>query len=745
MYNRILRITVWTGLVAGLLWGLAAHAAEARRYDGYRVVRTWIADSQQWEAILALEVDIWSENPGWGPVDILLAPEQADALDQLGLRYTVVIDDVQRRIDGERATAGREWFEDYHPYADIVGYLSGLATNYPSLAQMVNVGTTVEGRTIWGLRIASPTLPAHAPAVVYFAGVHAREWITVTVPQYLANYLLTQYGIDPVVTDLVNHVEWFLIPSGNPDGYVYTWESDRLWRKNRRDNGNGTFGVDINRNWGYGWGLSGSSGTPSSLTYRGPYPFSEPETCALRDMFLTHPNTRAQNDLHSYSQLILWPWGYTAQLPDNNAEYQTVGQSMHDLILAVHGLNYNFGPTYTTIYAASGTSVDWTHGQRGVFSFSFELRDTGTYGFLLPANQIIPNNEEVLPALLHLANCPQVRATQITFPDGRPSQLIAGQDTTITVVITSGVEALEPGTATLYYRYDPAGPYQARPLTPSGGALFAATLPATNCASSPQYYISITGDLGTTTAPPDAPATVYSATMVSGGLLLDADLNTDPGWTCEGLWAWGQPAGGGGSHGFHDPNSGHTDRYVYGYNLAGDYTNNLPARHLTSTPVNCTRQYGVRLSFWRWLGVEAPPWDRAAVSVSRDGTTWVTLWENTAEVADNQWVYQDFDISAVADNQPTVYLRWTMGPTDTAWTYCGWNIDDIQVYATGCIGLPGDFDGDGQLGPTDFLGLVDCLTGPDQPRAPGCTVFDATGDSDVDLADSAAFQTLFSR
>jgi len=168
------------------------------------------------------------------------------------------------------------------------------------------------------------------------------------------------------------------------------------------------------------------------------------------------------------------------------------------------------------------------------------------------------------------------------------------------------------------------------------------------------------------------------------------NLDTDPGWSTQDLWTWGQPTGGGGQYGGPDPTGGHTGANVYGYNLSGDYQNNLPERHLTSHAIDCTNLQDVRLSFWRWLGVEQPAYDHATVSVSNDATNWNSLWTNTAEVADTSWQYQEFDISSVAADQPTIYLRWTMGPTDTAWQFCGWNIDDIEIQATRIGGGAGD-------------------------------------------------------
>ncbi len=162
------------------------------------------------------------------------------------------------------------------------------------------------------------------------------------------------------------------------------------------------------------------------------------------------------------------------------------------------------------------------------------------------------------------------------------------------------------------------------------------------------------------------------------------NMDTDPGWTTAGQWAWGQPTGSGGaSHGNADPSSGYTGSNVYGYNLSGDYTNNLAETNLTSTAIDCTNLTDVTVKFWRWLNVEQPRYDHAYLRVSNNGSTWTTVWENSAEVTDSAWSQMEYDISAVADGEGTVYLRWTMGTTDSSWLYSGWNVDDVEIWAIG--------------------------------------------------------------
>jgi len=224
-------------------------------------------------------------------------------------------------------------------------------------------------------------------------------------------------------------------------------------------------------------------------------------------------------------------------------------------------------------------------------------------------------------------------------------------------------------------------------------------------------------------------------------------FDSNPGWTTEADWEFGQPTGDGGAYGGPDPTSGYTGDNVYGYNLSGDYGSSMPEQHLTTTAIDCTGIYGAKLEFQRWLGVEQPSYDHAYVRASNDGITWEQLWTNTGEVADTAWVLQEFDLSAIADDQPEVYLRWTMGTTDGAWQYCGWNIDDIRIMGFAAVAPPpgdGDYDDDGDVDLFDFAWFQVCFsgTGADYPADIGCENFNFDGDNDVDLTDHIEFALL---
>ncbi len=161
--------------------------------------------------------------------------------------------------------------------------------------------------------------------------------------------------------------------------------------------------------------------------------------------------------------------------------------------------------------------------------------------------------------------------------------------------------------------------------------------------------------------------------------IYSASMDTDPNWTLDPGWAWGTPAGKGSWNG--DPNTGHTGKNVLGYALEGDYADNLAqTRYATTGPIDCRGYKNIRLSFWRWLGVEAP-YDYACVQASNDGKTWTDLWTTGgSHISDDAWQFVEYAVpAAVAQGQATVYFRWGLGPTDDAVTYPGWNIDDVQV------------------------------------------------------------------
>jgi len=375
------------------------------RFDGHKVVRVYPTSEDELHLIQQLSPDTWSHHLGLGgPVDFRIPPENMAALDELGTEYEILIDDLQVLIDAEREgelePADDEWFNDYKQYNEVVTYLTELTNLRPDLAEMINLGDSIHGRDIWAIHITGGDSNPTKPGILINGCQHAREWITVMSTMYLVDTLINEYDTDPRIQNYVDAYDWYIIPIVNPDGYTYTWSNNRMWRKNRRE----SYGVDLNRNWAFHWGGPGSSSTKSSEIYRGEKWFSEPETEAVSNFIINHPHILAHVDVHSYSQLVLQPWGWTRDLPEHHDTFDRIGQDMIDVMAGLYGTSWRHGPIYTTIYPASGGSNDWTYGARQMWGFAFELRDKGQYGFLLPKSQIIPASEECIEGIFVLAD-----------------------------------------------------------------------------------------------------------------------------------------------------------------------------------------------------------------------------------------------------------------------------------------------------------------------------------------------------
>jgi hypothetical protein len=285
---------------------------------------------------------------------------------------------------------------------EVVGKLDEMRTNYPNLITTRQlIGVSHQGREIWLVKISdNADQNEDEPEMLYTALTHAREPEGMEVLLYYMFHLLENYGTDPEATYLVNERELYFVPVVNPDGYVRNQTTKPngggMWRKNRRDNGDGSFGVDLNRNYGYRWGFDnvGSSPTPSSDTYRGPAPFSEPETSAIRTF---HQGRTIWNGFHyhAYGNYLIHPFAYAAgafpPAPDH-ALYTRYGAALS----AMNGyLVGNFAQTLG--YLANGEVIDWSYGEQveknKVFAILPEVGGPGD-GFWPPPSRIIPIAEQ---------------------------------------------------------------------------------------------------------------------------------------------------------------------------------------------------------------------------------------------------------------------------------------------------------------------------------------------------------------
>ncbi|KAL0119104.1 hypothetical protein PUN28_009602 [Cardiocondyla obscurior] len=360
-----------------------------KQYDEYGTYSIWTNEPST--------TDIFVRNYMIGNVDSILK--------NCGIKYEVLINDVQDAIDDENMPLsmqmqaeleGRnghrmEW-SSYHRLDDILGYLDYLAETYPDVCSVQTIGKSVEGRLLKVLRISNGK--TNAPAIWIDGGIHAREWISPAAVTYIIDYLVE--NSDSLTTD------YYILPVVNPDGYEYSFTSDRLWRKNRRA-GSRCAGIDLNRNFGYRWGGKGTSKNMCHETYPGSKLFSEPETDAIRNFFeASSANFKAYVSFHSYGQYILYPWGYDQRLPPDYLDLDKAGRQMAEAMKKATGdkTSYTVGNSAITLYPAAGGSDDWAKALLKIkYTYTVELRDTGRHGFILPARYIIPTAKEALAAI----------------------------------------------------------------------------------------------------------------------------------------------------------------------------------------------------------------------------------------------------------------------------------------------------------------------------------------------------------
>jgi len=323
--------------------------------------------------------------------------------------FQLVLDWEEKMNNDARKTAPKvdasmQFFVAYRNFAEFNTFFEELQAEYSELVtSLFSIGKSIQGRDIKGISITGlKNKGSVKPAIVYNAGQHAREWIAPMTVAYIAYTLLSNYSSNPEVTTLMDNFEFIIIPLVNPDGYNYTWTTDRMWRKNRRVNqGSSCMGVDTNRNWDFQWLTGGSSTNPCSETFAGPSPFSEPEETHLANYIQSHGKVQGYIDFHAAAYLFLNPWGYTSALPAANAAQWALAEDFVTSVYKVHGKSYVFGNIMNVLYQASGSSTDWVYAVADVYyTFTIELREGTSNVFILPPAQIIPQGQEIMAGVV---------------------------------------------------------------------------------------------------------------------------------------------------------------------------------------------------------------------------------------------------------------------------------------------------------------------------------------------------------
>ncbi|MGY0069456.1 M14 family metallopeptidase [Streptomyces sp. QTS137] len=307
----------------------------------------------------------------------------------------------------------------YHNYAEMNAEIDQRLSAYPNIMSKRVIGRSYQGRDIVAIKISDNVrTDENEPEVLFTHHQHAREHLTVEMALYLLRELGAGYGSDSRITNMVDGREIWIIPDLNPDGgeYDIATGSYRSWRKNRQPNSGSSYvGTDLNRNWDYRWGCcGGSSGSKSSDTYRGSAPESAPEVKVVADFVRSRvvggvQQIKAGIDFHTYSELVLWPFGYTysdtttGMTADDHAAFRTVGQKM----AASNGYT---AQQSSDLYITDGSIDDYLWGTHKIFGYTYEMypRSSSGGGFY-PPDEVIERetsrNRDAVLQLLENADC----------------------------------------------------------------------------------------------------------------------------------------------------------------------------------------------------------------------------------------------------------------------------------------------------------------------------------------------------
>ncbi|MCA9300023.1 MAG: hypothetical protein KDA28_13210, partial [Phycisphaerales bacterium] len=485
---------------------------------------------------------------------------------------------------------------------------------------------------------------------------------------------------------------------------------------------------------------SGSSGNQNDETYRGTGPFSEPETQVASAYVEGLSNLIGAIDFHSYSQLVLRPWGTTFADPPDVTVLRELGDLMAAEIFATYGMTYQSIPGIE-LYAAAGTAGDWFYGIEDLLGYSIELRDTGNFGFLLPASQIIPTAEENLNAIVGMA---EYVGLPISIFHDVPSTVASDTPAPIEVRLVERAATIFPGSAMVRASID-GGAFVGSALSSAGGDSYTGTLPAAPCGSEISYYIEVNTTSGLVTYPSDAPSSVLTTAVLDLDVVFEDDAESDLGWSLAdpgdtattGRWERSDPSSTAAQPGDdHSPagtlcfiTDGRSGSGVGTYDIDGGETT------LTSPAMDATGG-DTYISYWRWYSNNqgsAPGTDSMPVEISNGGA-WVLL----EEVTDNAgaWVQREFRVADYVTPTATVRIRFRASDLgDGSIVEAG--VDDVQLSSRGCDEVCGDYNGDGTR---DIFDVLDYLA-DFEAQTPGA---DLNGDTVYDIFDILEFLSVFS-
>lgn len=686
-------------LTLSLLSQAAATAPEPAPPEIASLVRVDLAERPDLGLAWLLEqgFDVAFTLPDGTGFELVAGPADRARLAELGLSVEVLHEDLtafyagRLQAEGARGTPalgawltppfGQGEIGGYYSWAQVVSVLDQISAAYPAITtDKLGIGQSIEGRDLWALKLSdNPDVDEGEPEVRFDAMHHAREPESMQALLWSLLWFVESYGTDPLATWIVDHREIWFLPVVNPDGYVYNQSiapsGGGLWRKNRRNLGGGQFGVDLNRNYPFGWGADdvGSSPFFSSETYRGAGPASEPEIAAMVAFFAARDFVTSLS-CHTYSNLHLYPWGYVASTPPDDARFEELS------ILATEDNHYVYGPAGIVLYLANGTTNDHEYSQHGTFSWTPEIGGDGD-GFWPPTDRIVPLAEENLTSFVRtaLAAGAYVHATELTLTEvGDGDGFVeAGETVELRVfarnsgrAATSGSVQVGLSTASPDVSVGTAsaslgglgsfadGDNDASPLTFT-------VLPGTPIGTAIPYEVSVDWE---------GYAETLSGQLVIGRprVFLTDDVELDLGWQAglpsdtatTGLWAFGNPVGTFSGSDPLNPEDDATpgagvDCFTTGNgstSSGGDDVDNGITTLITPR-LDLSEIGPAVLSYQRWYANFGSPADDVfEVSISEDGgSSWLPL--ETVAGPENSWTPRSFLVLDHVDQTDDVRVR----------------------------------------------------------------------------------------
>jgi hypothetical protein len=541
----------------------------------------------------------------------------------------------------------------------IIAFMDTLRTLYPNVvSQKWSLGTSHEGRDIWCFRMSDdPDIDQNRPATLFDALHHPGEWPSSELAIRLAEYFAQNYGTDPEVTDLLNRREVYFVPIVNPDGLAFV-EAGNSWpKKNRRDNGDGTFGVNLNGNYPYMWGTTGSPDSDSTFCacYRGPSAGSEPETQAIMGLVNSHDFVTHQS-YHTPGNHTFYPWAHTTDSTPDSVIYAHMGKTMTRVNGYVHLPVNDF-----TVF--SGTTIDWSYGAHGIFAFTNEVASNGVGTVEEQLQMILSDNLWPAIYLIRVAG-PFVKAIDPAVVDGdRDGHLDPGEIAGLSFALfNEGVRRNATGVTVRLSSDDPyirmldaertVGTIGAFSTVDFSGAPFAAIV-------DPSCSVGRSIRVDVTVAEPDGTRDYVVSYVVGGPATLfseDFETGTD-GWTLTGTWGVTTASS-------HSPTNSLTD------SPGGDYADLDTTSATITQPVTAS---SLSLSFWHFYQTEEI-FDFIEVQVSADGGPFTKL----ARYSGTNGGFEQLELSLDEYGGKPLQIRFEF-LADWSYVDDGWYIDDVVI------------------------------------------------------------------